>query len=104
MSRSTNLVGMKIHYLTILSKGDSRILNNGTEYRWLTRCDCGKEFLASTSSLKRIKSCGCHVQKEYMESLKSFLNKKIGFLTPIEVILIENRVCFKCKCDCRKFC
>lgn len=100
MSRSANLTGMKIHYLTVLSKGDSRILNNGTEYRWLTRCDCGKEFLASTSSLKRIKSCGCHVQKEYIENLKMLIGIKRNFLIPLEVLLIDNRVLLKCKCDC----
>lgn len=52
-----NLTGRKFHYLTALRIGDRK--NN--EIRWLCQCECGKETLVSSSSLREeeTKSCGC---------------------------------------------
>lgn len=58
----TNLIGQRFGKLQVLSETSQRI--NGS-IAWLCKCDCGKEILIPTNSLKtgNTQSCGCLVSK-----------------------------------------
>ena len=57
-----DLVGQKFGRLIVLKKKDK---NKSGNYRWLCKCDCGKEKIIRGDNLKSgtTKSCGC-LQKE----------------------------------------
>lgn len=50
-----NYDGLKIQHFTVIRRDHKR---KNTWY-FLCKCDCGKEFYASVSSMKKMKSCGC---------------------------------------------
>ena len=56
--KADNLVGKKFGRLLVIEKAES--LNGKT--RWLCRCDCGKERIVYSTSLKsgNTQSCGCY--------------------------------------------
>lgn len=53
-----DLTGQKIHRLTFLEYAG---VNENRNSRWKVRCDCGTEFIVTTTSVKcgQTKSCGC---------------------------------------------
>ena len=59
-----DITGKKYGKLLVLERGENRIRKSGgIEARWLCRCECGKEVLASSASLRYGKktSCGCRI-------------------------------------------
>ena len=61
MCRRVNLMGMRFFMLTVISPVEQPLDRQATKARWLCRCDCGKEIVTRTDSLRngRSKSCGC---------------------------------------------
>lgn len=58
-----DLVGQRFERLVVLAKAEPK---GKTPYRWLCKCDCGKEKTVAQGSLTRglTRSCGC-IQKEF---------------------------------------
>lgn len=58
MSKFIDLTGQKFGRLTVIKQAKNNKYNHTC---WLCKCDCGKEVVAESNSLKngRTKSCGC---------------------------------------------
>jgi len=56
-TKKLDLAGQRFGKLTVLAPAD----NIGSKTAWRCRCDCGREIVARTCSLRsgRTKSCGC---------------------------------------------
>jgi hypothetical protein len=56
-----NIIGHKYNRLTVIEALPSKNFNGSSKRMWLCKCECGKEVITFTSSLKRnnTKSCGC---------------------------------------------
>lgn len=62
-SNAPNLIGQTFTRLTVIARAETL----KEKARWVCRCVCGKETVASTSDLRRKKgtqSCGCKNQEE----------------------------------------
>lgn len=64
-----DLTGQKFCRLTVLKRSENQ---NGSAVRWLCRCECGTETIATTNELRsgHKKSCGCLKHKPHPENLK----------------------------------
>jgi 5-methylcytosine-specific restriction endonuclease McrA len=72
-------IGMRFNNFIIVDKADTLKTDFGRTYtRWKCLCDCGKEFLGTTKSIKKgKKSCGClSIENQY---------KKL----PAEIVMIN---------------
>lgn len=55
--------GDEKYCFTVISRFDDYVSPKGAILKqWLCRCGCGKEFVSTTSNLKKIRSCGCSHQ------------------------------------------
>ena len=70
MSRIIDLTGQRFGRLTVVGKAPST--NGCTNARWICRCDCGKETIVRSTSLRQgeSKSCGCY-RSEYWRYRKT---------------------------------
>lgn len=99
--KKADFIGVRFTHCTVIK----RVENRYNKVHWLCKCDCGKEFVASSSGLStgHTKSCGC-----YKDTVASILHiddltgKRYGFLTVLS--RAENSqtgyVRWLCKCDC----
>lgn len=71
MPASIDITNQKYNLLTVVSKESSKTANG--QWRWLCRCDCGKDTVVSTGNLRygRTKSCGC-LQRRKGESSPNY--------------------------------
>lgn len=64
-----NLIGKRFGKLTVIEEASKIVYaTKSTKLRWLCRCDCGGNTIATTADLKRghTLSCGCYQkQKNY---------------------------------------
>src|ERR1700722_15314940 len=53
-------------------KREANCIYNGKQgnSRWLVRCDCGKENIVDSNSVKKGKSCGCDKEAAIKSGLK----------------------------------
>lgn len=60
MPRLIDLTGKRFGRLTVISKTTPKRRST----RWLCRCDCGKEVVATSTNLRNgnTKSCGCYIR------------------------------------------
>jgi hypothetical protein len=67
---------------------------------WPCACDCGKECLKSSHLLLTgdAQSCGCSMG----HPIKELIGQKFGKLLVQELIRIEEKIFYKCLCDCGK--
>lgn len=79
----------------------------GKRTQWKCLCDCGKEYIGSTESLRAgtLQSCGClraeTARKNGMKVLNDLTNQKFGKLTIIEYAGSDrDRSTWKCECEC----
>ena len=86
MSKRYDLVGKQFCRLTVISKGD--VVKQKTT--WHCKCECGNDFIATTSSLNAglNKSCGC-LHKDSARKLANarfidLTGKRFGRLTVME--------------------
>ncbi len=99
-----NLIGLKFGMLTVIEEAEPYISPKGAKFsRWLCRCDCGNEKIATTSYLKNGKTnnCGCQTRnKKSKAKIKDITGERFGKLTVLELSHINHCAYWKCKCDC----
>lgn len=100
MAHLVNLIGLKFGRLTVLSRSYKE--DKHKRVHWKCLCNCGKEVVVDSSSLRsgNTKSCGC-LQKEKVSRIK-FLDisgKTFGRLTAIKY---SGNKKWLCKCSCGK--
>ena len=105
MPKKMNLIGEKYGRLTVIAEAK----NKGKKTQWLCQCDCGKQKIILTSSLRsgRCKSCGCLHKETARENGKKVLEDLTGQRFGKLVVLSyagsnRNRSSWLCKCDCGK--
>ena len=88
-----DLIGYRTGKLTVIEHVGK---NKRGKNIWKCQCDCGNETIADTTTIKnnKIKSCGC-------SRIPEMIGQKYGKLTVIKrVENIDNRVRYKCQCEC----
>lgn len=108
MCRYPNLVGKQFGRLTVIKKSDKK--DKVGHLYWKCHCECGKNITVLGTSLIEgsTKSCGC-LHSELCSNLffKDLSGQRFGKLTVIERAKEKeknNRVVFKCLCDCGTIC
>ena len=97
-----DIIGVRYGRLTVVKEIEPK----GRIRRFLCRCDCGNEKIASMNLLRsgRTKSCGClHREKTSLANLKDLTGQHFGRLTVIErskKIDVRKRVYWTCRCEC----
>lgn len=95
MGRFKDLTGKKFNNLLVIKKID----NKSEKVMWLCKCDCGKETIGNSSSIKNgyKKSCGCLRNK-----IKNILGEKFGRLKVIKYLGLneDGKTIWKCECEC----
>lgn len=91
-------IGDRYGKLTVLEKTNEKI-RESIAYR--CKCDCGKETLSDSSSLKsgHKKSCGCLFTYDRPNDI---IGKRFGRLVVLEKTKLKkwNSYLYRCKCDC----
>lgn len=59
--KAVDMAGMRFGRLTVIKRAEDYVCSNNKHPRWLCKCDCGKEIVVISGSIKRgnTKSCGC---------------------------------------------
>ena len=107
LNKAEDLTGQRFGKLVVLERAEDYVSPKGIHMiQWLCKCDCGKEKVFTTSSLKsgEVKSCGC----KHYNRLIDLTGQRFGRLTVME--RAEDYVSPKgrhiprwlCKCDCGK--
>lgn len=94
-----DLTGQKFNKLTVLHRAENQY---GDAVRWICRCECGTETVATTNDLRsgHKKSCGCLKRVPKADNLKGM---RFGRLVVMKRVgTIERRPIWRCKCDCGK--
>lgn len=95
-------IGKTIGKLTILDI--SKKSNNKVDWIAHCKCECGNVFerplLQITRKAIKEPYCGkCYRGIKYTD----YIGRKIGYLTILELLTINNKSYFKCKCDCGNY-
>ena len=93
------IIGEKINLLTPLYK-----IKKGRYIYWVCECDCGNITEVADGNLKAgaVKSCGC-LRRAPSSHRLDLSGQKFGYLTAIEIDenkSEDNRLYWKCICDC----
>lgn len=104
MPKKLDLTGQRFGRLYVLQPAPNK---NG-KTRWLCQCDCGKQKIVGTDSLRTGKtlSCGClHKQlliKRNKEGIKDLTGQRFGHLQVIKYAgySIRGHAAWTCQCDC----
>lgn len=103
MPKKLNLIGQRFGRLTVIEEAP----NQGRYTQWKCLCDCGKEKICKTDSLRSgsLQSCGClrteTARKNGLTQLKDLTGQRFGKLVVIEYNGSDRgRSSWKCECDC----
>lgn len=108
--KKRDITGKKYNSLTVIKETDQR--DSCGRIKWLCTCDCGNNVTTTLASLRSgdRKSCGCKRKKEKPIKIKkpryhNLIEKRFGNLTVTELAERDknNKVRWKCKCDCGKY-
>jgi hypothetical protein len=84
-----DLTGQKFERLLVIKRADNTINKKGKPVvRWLCKCDCGKEIITYSTSLRKssIRSCGCLLREITIQrSFKDLTNQKFGKLLVVKI-------------------
>lgn len=75
MGKYIDLTGVRFGKLTVIKRVENKITNNGQiKVQFLCKCDCGKEVIVLSNSLKSglTKSCGCIYRTHNMTNSKIY--------------------------------
>ena len=111
-----DLINQKFGKLTVIKKTDQR--DSSRRILWLCECECGKQRIVDTSSLKNGKTYACEQCAKIIsqEKRKNTLSKNIknnltgktfGRLTVLEPTLNRTKdrcIIWRCRCECGKEC
>ena len=107
MAKLIDLTNQRFGRLVVLEKANNN--STSTQAKWLCQCDCGKQKVIASQSLRKgiTKSCGC-LQKEITakRSFKDLTGQTFGKLT---VLYNTNKQAgsnyiWHCKCECGNEC
>lgn len=109
-TQSAQLIGKKIGYLTILSRGNGKYVgkkNPKKRITYLCVCDCGKQIEILGSNLIRTKpnstSCGCKFLESTKYNFRDLTGLKFGQLLVIKRSKNYTKTrgaLWECVCDC----
>lgn len=104
MPKFIDLTGQKFGRLTVIKRAPNK--NNRTA--WLCECECGKQLIVISKSLRdgNTKSCGClHREIVQQQFSKDITNQKFGNLIAIEPTEKRNHgsIVWKCQCVCENY-
>lgn len=105
MSSFKNITGIRFERLVAIQVYEKPKPKSG--YKWLCRCDCGKECVVSSSSLinGNTKSCGClHKERTSKANRINLVGKIFGRLTVKRFYKVNkwNQSVWECECSCSK--
>lgn len=104
--RLIDLTGTRFGNLTVLARSD-RAGKNDRGAKWKCICDCGKEIVTRSQTLRKcdVTSCGCKQRQALSErSLIDLSGKQFGKLTVLSRFGSLNPPKWKCVCDCGTSC
>ena len=100
-----DLKGMKFGMLTALEMTNERRDNSVV---WRCKCDCGKETLVSSHSLRKgsTKSCGCQIGVNLLDTKIDLKGQRFGKLLVLEETSErkDRSIVWECLCDCGNKC
>ena len=103
MPAKLNLINERFGRLVVIAPAE----NKGRRTQWLCKCDCGKEKIALTDSLRsgKVQSCGCLLAETArtngLKQLDDLTGQVFGQLTVLEYAGSDrNRSTWKCECSC----
>ena len=103
MPTKLNLIGQRFGRLTVIKEAE----NKGKRTQWLCQCDCGKQHIATTESLRSgtCRSCGClRIETAHTngrKQLKDLTGQRFGKLTVLSYAgTSRKRSSWLCECDC----
>lgn len=106
MPKKLNLINQKFGRLVVLESAP----NCGKRTAWRCLCECGKETVKTTDSLRsgRAQSCGClqaeAARKNGMKQLKDLKGQRFGQLIVIDYAgSARGRSVWLCKCTCGNY-
>lgn len=104
--KSPDLTNQKFGRLTVLRR-DSKENHKDSAAYWICKCDCGKEVVVRSGSLRSggTKSCGCLRRERVIEkNTKNLVGQRFGSLVVLEKdktkIGEASHSYWICKCDC----
>lgn len=114
MNHLLDLTKQKFGRLEVIERAENKIYSGKARAMWRCKCDCGKEVIKTTDSLRKSKypSCGCWMIEEYRNKSnhEDLSGQRFGRLTVIKEIEPKrdskgrrhNK--WLCKCDCGNYC
>ena len=99
-----DLSNQRFGRLIALKKGKK---DKASHQFWICQCDCGNIIEVNGDNLRRglTQSCGC-LHSEIIHNLKfqNITGQKFGKLTALEYIIKDQKVYWKCLCECGNIC
>ena len=96
-----DLTGQKFTRLTVVQRVPNKKKGKTS---WLCKCDCGKEIVTDTNSLRsqKVRSCGCFRKDAPRKYIKDLTGQKFGKLTVLgEAGRYKSGIKkWRCKCEC----
>ena len=103
MPKKLNLLNNRFGRLLVIEEAP----NQGKKTMWKCLCDCGKECIVPTDSLRtgNTSSCGCLrkdlAKEQSKKNIKSLLGKKFGKLIVVQQAQsYRNHSAWLCECEC----
>lgn len=96
-----DLTGQRFGRLTAMENTGEK---KGSCYVWRCMCDCGRETLATSTSLLKgdTRSCGCMREEAKRNTYQNIQGRRFGRLVALEPMNKRRggSVVWKCQCDC----
>ena len=99
-----DLAGQRFGRLVALSKGKK---DKASHQYWICECDCGNIVEINSDNLRRglTQSCGClHAETMHELTFQDITGQKFGKLTVLECVVKNQKVQWKCLCECGNIC
>lgn len=103
MPAKLDLIGQRFGRLVVIDTAP----NKGRRTQWKCICDCGKEYIGLTDSLRsgKLQSCGClraeTARENGLTQLNDLTGQKFGKLTVVKYAGSDrNRGVWECECSC----
>lgn len=99
-----DLTGQRFGRLIALEKGKK---DKASHQYWICKCDCGNIVEINSDNLRRglTQSCGClHAETMHNLNFQDITGQKFGKLTALECVIKNQKVYWKCICECGNIC
>ena len=97
-----DLTGKRFGKLKVISRGDDKVLPNGSKViRWLCECDCGNRLQVIGSNLRRGTSTSCGCQVKHFKNLSGCVFNDLTVLErDVEYMDTQGRNVSAWRCRC----